>query len=93
MTILPLALASLLTVNFWTLLRFRDDKRRAVAGKRRVPERDLLTLALFGGTPAAFLARHLFRHKTRKQPFSTYLQLVAMVQLGAIAGLAWTFAI
>lgn len=89
---LPFILAAMLLVNLWTLLRFRDDKQRAVAGKRRIPERELLWLALIGGTPAAFLARHRFRHKTRKQPFSTYLQLIAMVQVGVIAGLGWASA-
>lgn len=91
-TALPLVLLALMLVNGWTLLRFRDDKRRAIAGQRRIPEQDLLTLALIGGSPAAFLARHIYRHKTRKQPFSTYLQLIAMVQIGVIAGLFWTFA-
>ncbi|UYY57545.1 DUF1294 domain-containing protein [Sphingomonas sp. S2-65] len=84
-----IAALALVLVNLWTLRSFREDKGRAIAGKRRIPERRLLELALIGGTPAAFLARHLFRHKTRKQPFSTYLQLIAMIQVGVIAGLAW----
>lgn len=74
-------------VNAVTLVRFRDDKQRARRGERRVPEASLLQLALIGGTPAAFLARHLFRHKTRKEPFSTYLQLIAVVQAGLLIGL------
>ncbi len=51
-----------------------------------MPEADLLKLALIGGTPGAFLARHMFRHKTRKEPFSTYLQLIAVIQLGGLIG-------
>lgn len=71
------------------MLRFRQDKRRAAAGLRRVPEAQLLRLALLGGTPGAFAARRLFRHKTRKQPFSTHLALIAAAQLAvAIALLA-----
>ncbi|MEO7383932.1 MAG: DUF1294 domain-containing protein, partial [Novosphingobium sp.] len=58
---------------------------RAINGARRVPEADLLGLALVGGTPAAFLARHLFRHKTRKEPFSTQLKIIAILQVCAIA--------
>lgn len=84
----PAALLAMLVVNLWAFWRFRNDKRRAVLGLRRIPERDLLGLALAGGTPAAFLARHLFRHKTRKQPFSTLLWLVAAVQAGALIGFA-----
>lgn len=74
-------------VNIVTFLSFRHDKRRAVTGGRRVREADLLLLALIGGSPAALLARHLFRHKTRKQPFSTLLWLIVGVQIGALIGL------
>lgn len=73
-------------INGWTLFRFGDDKARAIRGERRIPESALLGLALIGGTPAAFTARRLFRHKTRKQPFSFYLMLIAAVQVGALLG-------
>ena len=82
----------LLAVNLFTILRFWQDKQRAVRGQRRVPEADLLGLALLGGSPGALLARHWFRHKTRKQPFSTLLFLIVAVQAGALAGAAWWFA-
>ena len=72
-------------VNAWTLLRFWQDKARAIDGARRIPEANLLGLALIGGTPAAFLGRHLFRHKTRKEPFSTQLKVIAVLQVCAIA--------
>ncbi len=85
--LLPLA-AFLLAVNCWTILRFWQDKQRARADERRIRESDLLGLALIGGSPGAFLARRLFRHKTRKEPFSTQLQIIAVVQLGTLIGLA-----
>lgn len=69
------------------MLRFWQDKARAVAGGRRIPEADLLGLALIGGSPGAFAARQLFRHKTRKEPFSTRLMLIAAVQVGVGGGL------
>ena len=83
---LPLALSALLLVNAWTMLRFWQDKQRAMAGERRIPESDLLGLALIGGSPGALLARHLFRHKTRKEPFSTQLLVIIVLQIGAIVG-------
>lgn len=79
-------LLAFLLVNLWTIACFWHDKARAVAGGRRVPERDLLLLAAIGGTPAALAARHLLRHKTRKEPFSTRLKLVAVVQTGLLIG-------
>lgn len=78
--------AALLLVNLWTFALFGADKARARHGERRIRERDLLGFALIGGTPGAFLARHIFRHKTRKEPFSTWLQCIAVAQAGAIIG-------
>lgn len=50
----------------------------------------MLALALLGGTPGAYAGRRLFRHKTRKQPFSDRLFgiLVLQLALAAFAG-AW----
>jgi len=82
----PLAIPGLLLVNAWTFARFWQDKQRAIAGERRIPEGDLLGLALIGGSPGALLARKLFRHKTRKEPFGTWLFVIVSMQIGAIIG-------
>ena len=79
-------LTALLAINAWTVLRFWQDKRYATCGDRRIPEAELLGLALIGGTPGAFIARHKFRHKTRKRSFSTKLILIAVIQAGALIG-------
>lgn len=92
MQIILLVVAGFMAVNALTVLRFWQDKKRAIRGERRISEGDLLGLALIGGSPGALLARHWFRHKTRKQPFSTLLLLIVVLQLGALAGLAWSFA-
>jgi len=85
--VVSVGLAAFILVNCWTILRFWQDKMRARAGERRVPEADLLGLALIGGSPGALLARKMFRHKTRKEPFSTQLFLIVMVQAGVLLGL------
>lgn len=82
----------LLVVNGMTVMRFWQDKQASVRGERRVSEADLLGLALIGGSPGAFVARRRFRHKTRKEPFSIRLNLIAAIQVGAAAGLAFAFA-
>jgi uncharacterized membrane protein YsdA (DUF1294 family) len=88
MVIFGFGIVALLALNAWTILRFWQDKQRAIAGDRRIPEADLLGLALIGGSPGALLARRWFRHKTRKQPFSTWLLLIAAGQAGALVGVA-----
>lgn len=90
MTISPLLLLlALAAINALTLYSFWDDKARAVAGRRRISERDLLALAFIGGTPAAFAGRHLFRHKTRKQPFTALLWLIATFQAAVLLYWMW----
>jgi uncharacterized membrane protein YsdA (DUF1294 family) len=85
---LLVVILALIALNLVTMLRFWQDKQRAVAGMRRIPEADLLTLAFIGGSPGALAARWMFRHKTRKQPFSTRLFLITAIQAGVAIGLA-----
>jgi uncharacterized membrane protein YsdA (DUF1294 family) len=83
---LYLGMLALVMINLWTMIAFWEDKQCAIAGRRRTPEATLLNLAAIGGSPGAFLARHLFRHKTRKEPFSTCLQVIAVIQAGLLIG-------
>jgi len=89
-TVLLIA-AGLAIVNCWTILRFWQDKQRAQAGARRIAETNLLGLAFIGGSPGALLARRLFRHKTKKEPFSTHLLVIVALQIGALIGSAIAF--
>jgi uncharacterized membrane protein YsdA (DUF1294 family) len=65
-----------------------SDKRRAVAGRERIPELVLHGLALIGGFPGAWFGRYAFRHKTRKVSF-----LIVLVVATAIHGVIiwWLF--
>lgn len=85
----PLNLAYwLIAVNFLAFAAFGIDKARAENGRRRTSETDLLMCALIGGTAGAYAGRHLFRHKTRKQPFSSQLHTIAILQFASAVGLA-----
>ena len=77
----------LIASNFVAFAAFGVDKMLAEAGARRISEATLLQLALIGGTPGAYAGRQLFRHKNRKQPFSSNLHTIAMIQIVALAGL------
>ena len=86
-----LALILLLLLNFRAFALFGSDKARARAGTRRISESTLLQAAFYGGIFGAYLGRAHFRHKTRKESFSTQLHLIAMIQAGVAGGLAWAF--
>lgn len=69
-----------------TFVAFGWDKRRAVVGGGRVPEKILHMLALFGGWPGALLGQQFFRHKTIKFSFRLLLWFVVVLHLALIAG-------
>jgi uncharacterized membrane protein YsdA (DUF1294 family) len=76
-------------VSFFCFLAFAWDKYCAMRGLWRVPEKTLLMLAAIGGTPGAFAGQRVLRHKTQKQPFGTYLLLIAIAQVIGIAALVF----
>ncbi len=61
------------------------DKRAARLDRRRIPESRLHAADLLGGWPAGLLARRLFHHKTRKQPFVAVFWLTAAAHTAALA--------
>jgi uncharacterized membrane protein YsdA (DUF1294 family)/cold shock CspA family protein len=60
------------------------DKAQAQSGGGRVPEAVLHLLGLLGGTPGAFIAMRVFRHKTSKRSFQIVFWVIVAVQLAAL---------
>jgi len=58
-----------LAASLLCFIAYALDKSAAVAGRRRISERTLLTLGFIGGWPGGLLAQQLLRHKTRKASF------------------------
>jgi uncharacterized membrane protein YsdA (DUF1294 family) len=80
-------------LNIWTFMMFGFDKIRAEKGNWRIAESTLLWLAFIGGTGGAYMGRVAFRHKTRKQPFSKHLHIIATIQAFAgVMAAGWFFA-
>ncbi len=71
----------LLTINLLTFVTYGIDKYKARHKHWRVREASLLLLAVLGGSPAALLAMHLFRHKTQHNKFRYGVPGILIVQV------------
>ncbi|MBU0661246.1 DUF1294 domain-containing protein [Patescibacteria group bacterium] len=74
----------ILAINIITFFFFGLDKLKSQWNKRRISEKQLWLLCLFGGSPAGLLAMNYFRHKTKKGSFQTVLILIIAVQITAL---------
>lgn len=74
------SLGFLLAANILAFLIYGFDKRQAVRGGQRVSEGSLILLAIIGGV-GAWIGCEVYRHKTRKQPFRTWLFLAVGIHL------------
>jgi uncharacterized membrane protein YsdA (DUF1294 family)/cold shock CspA family protein len=72
-----------------TFSAYKHDKEAAQVGARRTNEWALITLGLIGGWPGALVARHWFRHKTRKAAFRVGYWFSVVLN---VVGLAWLIA-
>jgi len=68
-------------INLISFALFSWDKYRARHGKWRVRESTLLLSAALGGTIGIRLAQKYLRHKTHKQPFSSYINWIIRLQI------------
>ena len=58
-----------------------SDKRRAKAGKRRIPEARLFLFAFLFGAPGGLAGMYLFRHKTKHWYFVVGFWLLTVLQI------------
>ena len=69
---------------------YAADKSAAQRGAWRVRESTLHIADLLGGWPGGLVARHAFRHKTRKQPFRTVFWCTVAVNVAVLVWLVVT---
>lgn len=68
-------------INIVAFVTMAVDKRKAVKGKWRIPEKTLLGLAILGGSVGAIAGMYTFRHKTRHRLFTVGLPVILILQL------------
>ncbi len=70
-----------LIVNSFTFLIAGYDKYLAVKNKRRIPEKTLFALGIFGGSVGLLLAMLIFKHKTSKSSFIVKFSAIFLIQI------------
>ncbi len=81
--------AWLLGVNLLTFFTYGVDKYRASRKGQRIPENTLHLLSLLGGTPGAWMAQRIFRHKTLKTSFRVVFYAIALLQMTSLWAWIW----
>ena len=68
-------------INVVTFFIYGLDKSRAKAGQWRIPEAQLIFLAVIGGSVGALAGMKVFHHKTRKPKFYIGVPVIFAVQV------------
>ena len=66
---MPYFIIYLIVINLIGILIMYVDKRKAMYGRWRIPEKTLIIIALLGGSIGCMVGMKLFRHKTQKIKF------------------------
>jgi uncharacterized membrane protein YsdA (DUF1294 family) len=81
-------IAAYAVISLFTFISYWLDKRKAQAGRWRIPEANLQLLSLIGGWPGALLAQSYLRHKSKKRAFLAVFWLTVLVNLAALSWVA-----
>ena len=71
-------------INLFTLFIYGIDKKRAKNGEWRIPEIQIHSMELLGGTIGAFIGQRLFHHKSKKKSFLAIFWTVSFIQIVAL---------
>lgn len=71
-------------INIISFALYALDKKKAIAGKYRIPERTLIFFAFLGGGIGSLLGMYICHHKTQKLKFRILVPLWLVVHVAAI---------
>jgi len=82
----------ILTINIITFLLYAIDKRKAIKGKWRIPERALLLWSLFAPW-GGFAGMKIMHHKTYKKKFTITVPLFMVLHIVICIGFIYHYVI
>lgn len=89
-TILVILLIATGVMSLVSFFLMYHDKRCAIKGAWRVPEKVLFLSAILFGALGGTAGMLIFRHKTKHWYFAVFFPLLLLIQAGVIAYLAIT---
>lgn len=89
MKIQQILLIYFITISLITVAVTVKDKKNAIKGRHRVPEKTLFILAFLGGSAAEYTVMKMIRHKTMHKSFMLGLPVIMLLQTAVIAVAVW----
>ncbi|MDN3708565.1 DUF1294 domain-containing protein [Myroides ceti] len=71
----------IIIINYIAYSLFHIDKDRAIKGRKRISEKNLLIASALGGSFGSWLGMQHFRHKTKKTSFKISFYIIIAFQL------------
>ncbi|UMZ73756.1 DUF1294 domain-containing protein [Natranaerofaba carboxydovora] len=71
----------IILINITGFVLIGLDKKRAVKNKWRIPEKNLLFIAVVGGSPGIFIGMKVFRHKINRKVFKYFIPFLILLHL------------
>ena len=78
-------LYALLIINVCGFAIMHYDKYLSKTNQRRIPEKNLFCLAIFGGSLGCILGMYTAHHKTRHKSFTRGLPAILLAQIALLA--------
>ncbi|WP_029201924.1 DUF1294 domain-containing protein [Oribacterium sp. NK2B42] len=75
----------LIVINVIAFLLYGIDKEKARKGRWRISEKELILVAVIGGSVGAFFGMHFFHHKTRHWYFRYGIPAIVILQIILVA--------
>ena len=79
----------MIAINLIAFAFYGIDKRKAIKGNRRIPEKTLILLVVIGGAFGGFLGMKLFHHKTQKKKFYITVPIFVVLYLAVMILCVW----
>ena len=71
----------LIIINLIGILAMYIDKKKAIKGSWRIPEKTLIMISVLGGGIGTLIGMYLFRHKTKKLKFTIGIPVIIICEI------------